>query len=191
MGQLFPLLYFGPAAYYRLMAEDDATQWATRERYSKQTLRNRCSIYGANGKITLSIPVKRIHGKDTEMRDALLSFDEPWQQIHWRSIKSAYGRTPYFEFYEDKFEALYNKKQKHLLDFLVECNAIVFNVFKLPQPLLYLDSPGVEQQKQLDTIADLSHYPEEKHYYQIFEDRHGFIPQLSVLDWIFHCGNKL
>jgi len=189
--QVFPLLYFGPTAYYRILGREETPYIAFKERYSKQTLRNRCNIYGANGKITLSLPVKRIHGRDTEMSDALLSYDEPWQQIHWRSIKSAYSRSPYFEFYEDQFLALYSKKHTHLIAFLLECNAVIFDILKLKHPLPYQNIVAPELQKILDTRANPAGYPEEKHYYQIFEDRHGFIPNLSVLDWIFHCGNKL
>ncbi len=191
MEQVFPLLYFGPTSYYRILAQNEVNLWAVEERYSKQTLRNRCSIYGANGKITLSLPVQRIHGKDTEMAEALLSYAEPWQQIHWRSIKSAYGRSPYFEFYEDKFEVLYSKKQTHLLDFLIHCNALILDIFKMKHPAINRETVNNEQQKRLDFLANIEAYPEEKQYYQIFEDRHGFIPNLSVLDWIFHCGNKL
>ena len=174
-----------------MLAQNEEPQWAIKERYSKQTLRNRCSIYGANGKITLSLPVKRIHGKDTIMSEALLSYEEPWQQIHWRSIKSAYGRSPYFEFYEDKIEAIYNKKQTHLLDFLIDCNVLILDILKMNHPKINQEAVNIAQQKRLDLLAHNQAYPEDTNYYQIFEDRHGFIPNLSVLDWVFHNGNKL
>ncbi len=161
------------------------------DRYEKQTLRNRCSIYGANGVIQLSIPVIRPHGKHTTMAQALISYAEPWQQIHWRSIKSAYGRTPYFEFFEHQLEPLFKENHTHLMDFLLVVNRRVFDIFKAELPVLSNRAVDVQIQTDLDARAAISSYQSSDNYYQIFEDRHGFQPNLSVLDWLFHCGNRL
>lgn len=191
MESFFPLLYFGSASYYRGIARRPDAQWVVNERYAKQTLRNRCSIYGANGKIQLSIPVIRPHGKQTPVNEALISYAEPWRQIHWRSIKSAYGRAPYFEYFEDKIAPLYDTKHELLLDFLIDANRIVLDILKINEPSIYSDDIAVSLQKQLDVkSAPEFYYDEQNEYYQIFEDRHGFIPNLSVLDWVFHCGNR-
>ena len=191
MEAYFPLLYFGPTQYFRLLALSENPLWVINERYTKQTLRNRCSIYGANGKIQLSIPVERLHGKETLVHEAKISYAEPWQQIHWRSIKSAYGRTPFFEYYEDKFEALYKVETPDLLSFLENSNQVVLDILKIEKPKIFQGSMDVELQKSLDSMSNSAFYDPEKNYYQIFEDRHGFIPNLSVLDWIFQCGPKL
>lgn len=191
MEQFFPLLYFGPTEYYRILAQSENPVWVANERYTKQTLRNRCNIYGANGKIQLSIPVVRPHGKLTSVSESLISYAENWQQIHWRSIKSAYGRTPYFEYFEDKFEALYLEEFEHLQDFLQKANQIVLDISKIKAPMIYNGLIDVEIQKELDAKSEIEFYQSSAPYYQIFEDRHGFIPNLSVLDWIFHCGNRL
>lgn len=173
------------------MTREENPLWVINERYSKQTLRNRCSIYGANGKIQLSIPVERTKGKEILLCDAVISYAEPWQQIHWRSIKSAYGRTPYFEYFEDKFEALYQEEIKDLSTFLQKSNQVVLDILKIKPPIIFDQVLDVEIQKTLDAKSEIEFYNSEAPYYQIFEDRHGFIPNLSVLDWIFHCGNKL
>ena len=191
MEQFFPLLYFGPTEYYRILAQSENPVWVAQERYTKQTLRNRCSIYGANGKIQLSLPVVRPHGKLTSVSESLISYAENWQQIHWRSIKSAYGRTPYFEYFEDKFEALYQDETRNLQDFLQKANQIVLDISKIKAPMIYNGLIDVEIQKELDAKSEIEFYQTSAPYYQIFADRHGFIPNLSVLDWIFHCGNKL
>jgi hypothetical protein len=187
----YPLLYFGPTEYYRLLAHEENPLWAIHERYSKQTLRNRCSIYGANGKIQLSIPVKRTKGKEISLSEATISYVEPWQQIHWRSIKSAYGRTPYFEYFEDKFEGLFQEETKELSTFLQKSNQIVLDILKIKAPVIFDQGIDLEIQKTLDTKSESQFYEADKPYYQIFEDRHGFIPNLSVLDWIFQCGTRL
>ena len=173
------------------MAQSENPVWVANERYTKQTLRNRCNIYGANGKIQLSIPVVRPHGKLTSVSESLISYAENWQQIHWRSIKSAYGRTPYFEYFEDKFEALYLEEIEHLQDFLLKANQIVLDISKIKAPMIYNGLIDVDIQKELDAKSEIEFYQSSAPYYQIFEDRHGFIPNLSVLDWIFHCGNRL
>lgn len=191
MSAYFPLLYFGPTDYYRLLAREENPFWVINERFSKQTLRNRCSIYGANGKIQLSIPVERTKGKEILLCDAVISYVEPWQQIHWRSIKSAYGRTPYFEYFEDKFEALYSEETPLLVDFLQKANHIVLDILKVKAPAIYDGTLEVEMQKALDAKSEIGFYNSEAPYYQIFEDRHGFIPILSILDWIFQCGPKI
>ena len=191
MEQFFPLLYFGPSEYYRVLAQSENPVWVAQERYTKQTLRNRCNIYGANGKIQLSIPVVRPHGKLTSVSESLISYAENWQQIHWRSIKSAYGRTPYFEYFEDKFEALYLEEIEHLQDFLQKANQIVLDISKIKAPMIYNGLIDVDIQKELDAKSEIEFYQSSAPYYQIFEDRHGFIHNLSILDWIFHCGNKL
>lgn len=191
MEQFFPLLYFGPTEYYRILAQSENPVWVANERYTKQTLRNRCNIYGANGKIQLSIPVVRPHGKLTSVSESLISYAENWQQIHWRSIKSAYGRTPYFEYFEDKFEALYLEEIEHLQDFLQKANQIVLDISKIKAPMIYNGLIDVDIQKELDAKSEIEFYQLSTPYYQIFEDRHGFMPNLSILDWIFHCGPKL
>ena len=191
MEQFFPLLYFGPTEYYRILAQSENPVWVANERYTSQTLRNRCNIYGANGKIQLSIPVVRPHGKLTSVSESLISYAENWQQIHWLSIKSAYGRTPYFEYFEDKFEALYLEEIEHLQDFLLKANQIVLDISKIKAPMIYNGLIDVDIQKELDAKSEIEFYQSSAPYYQIFEDRHGFIPNLSVLDWIFHCGNRL
>jgi hypothetical protein len=187
----FSLTYFGPLEYYRELVNTQHAFWVLNDRYSKQTLRNRCSIYGANGKIQLSIPVVRTQGKNTLLKDALISYAEPWQNIHWRSIKSAYGRTPYFEHFEHKIEPVFNQNHKFLFDFLLQANLVITDIFKIPSPVLYKDSVGSDFQKALDSKSETDAYSSKDAYYQVFEDRFGFIPNLSVLDWLFHCGNKL
>jgi hypothetical protein len=186
----FPLLYFGPTEYYRQIANCSEPFWCVHERYCKQTLRNRCDIYGANGKIRLSVPVQRPRGKESLVSEAKIAYAEPWQQIHWRSIKSAYGRTPFFEYFEYKFEPLFKRKFDLLVDFLLETNGVICELMKINRPQILSELVNTELQMHLDNRTNLAAYITEETYIQIFEDRHGFIPNLSILDRLFHLGNR-
>ena len=96
-----------------------------------------------------------------------------------------------FKYFEDKFEALYLEEIEHLQDFLQKANKIVLDISKIKAPMIYNGLMDVDIQKELDAKSEIEFYQSSAPYYQIFEDRHGFIHNLSILDWIFHCGNKL
>jgi len=187
----FPLLYFGPMNYYKSILSSNDPTWRVSEKFVKQTLRNRCTVYAANGPVHLTIPVKRVHGATILLSDALIDYSESWQQIHWRTIKSAYGRTPFFEHFEYHFVELYEQKHTKLVDFLLAANDIVFRIFKLKAPEINGNPSTRNLQILLDQRSHVRDYLDHKYYYQIFSGKHGFTPGLSVLDYIFHCGNKL
>lgn len=191
MDKYYPLLYFGPSGFYRELLHKPHAKFVVNEKYSKQSWRNRCAIYGANGPIQLSIPIVRNSGKKIWINDAKIDYATPWQQIHWRSIKSAYGKTPFFEFFADKIEVLYQDKTENLAEFLAQTNSIVYDILGKTMPQLETIGIDLEIQKILDLKANKNKIYEDESYYQAFSDRHGFIPNLSVLDWFFHCGKML
>ena len=112
---LLSTAYFGPIHYftkflqYKVIIEKH-------ESYSKQSFRNRCVIYGANGPLTLVVPVINEHGKKTKINDVLIDYDTNWRIIHKRSIESAYRSAPFYEFYEDDIIQILDKKYKYLFD---------------------------------------------------------------------------
>ncbi|NJK85558.1 MAG: WbqC family protein [Bacteroidales bacterium] len=86
------------------------------ENYQKQSFRNRCVIYGANGPLTLVIPVKKNHGEKTMIKDIQIDYELSWQRQHWVSIHSAYKNSPYFDYYMDDLCPFYLKREKYLID---------------------------------------------------------------------------
>lgn len=189
---LFPLLYFGPFGYYYKLGKATSPCFCTSERFSKQTLRNRCDLYGANGKLTLSIPVNRPFGNKTRVDEVLLSSATPWQAIHWKTIKSAYGRTPYFEHYGPKIEQLVLQEKIHLSDYLLTINKQIMEWLELPLPQLTDTIPGIVQQKELDHFIATGVYENSYgEYWQVFSEKLGFLPSLSILDILFHEGPQL
>ena len=98
------------------------------ESFPKQTYRNRANIFGANGKLSLIIPIS--HNGKREYKDIEISYREDWQNLHWKSIKTAYQSSPYFEFYEDKLRKIFEIKEKNLLDFNLKALEIIIQVLK-------------------------------------------------------------
>ena len=161
------------------------------ENFVKSTMRNRCQIAGANGRQTLTIPL--VGGRDHHRKyaDTQIAYTANWHDNHWHSIKSAYGSAPYFEFYAHIFQKFYEKQYLLLFDFNLELLNSVIAALKLSKGYdltheYQKDMPGViDLRSSQTTIATTGPLPR---YYQVFEERHGFIPDLSILDLIFNLG---
>ena len=155
--------------------------------YQKQTFRNRTEIYGANGKLKLTIPI--IHSKiqQRQIDNAVaIHYDNGWQKDHWKSLEAAYRSSPFFEFYEDDFYPFYHQKFEKLMD---------FNITLIKKILSLLDAEVklILKEKDLEIFNELivaKHgvQRENPHYQQVFQSKHGFLCNLSVLDLLFNMG---
>lgn len=156
------------------------------ENFVKSTARNRCRITGANGVQLLSIPLAG--GRDHHRRYNQLQISNAvnWQQKHWQAIKSAYGSAPYFEFYADRFLACYEKQYTNLFEFNADLLRVVLKSLKLPAEIVFTES----YQPAEVYSSDLRNDKQESsiRYYQVFEERNGFVPNLCVLDLLFNEG---
>ena len=193
MQGLFTTACFPPVSYMAEALRADEIVIEAMETYPKQTIRNHYSIFGPNGKHTLSIPVIKTNGNHTLTRDIMLSSHQPWQKIHWRSIETAYNNSPFFLYYQDQISSLYEPKFKYLLDLNMEVLATIIRIFKIRQPVGLTDTfektPAIANDFRDKFGAKKNsqdfNYP---HYTQVFESRHGFIAGLSILDVIFNLG---
>jgi len=123
---LLPTSYLAPIGYYALLLQNPNCEIEQYEHFVKQSVRNRCDIYGANGKLTLSIPKQRKACSRTLIKDIKIAYNHPWQKEHWKSICSAYRSSSYFEFYEDFFVPFYEKRETFLIDFNLKLQEIIF-----------------------------------------------------------------
>ncbi len=161
------------------------------ENFVKSTGRNRCYIAGANGRQILTIPLQGGRDHHRKYTDTKIAYTSNWQDSHWHSIKSAYGSAPYFEFYAHIFQKFYETEYVLLFDFNLQLLDAVLSALKLNKDYLFtteyqkgpIDLVDLRSNKQL--LTALQTLPR---YYQVFEERNGFIPDLSVLDLIFHLG---
>jgi len=167
------------------------------ENYVKTSYRNRCHIATVNGVQRLSIPLRRGKNNQTSIRDVHIAYDEPWAAIHWKSIVSAYSNSPYFKFYKDDLKPYFlHKRYEYVWDFNFDLLLyfvhtigidtridVTHSYFRTPPPGV-LDFRGMISPKNED--ADPTFRPQ--HYSQVFEDRLGFQPNLSILDLLLCCG---
>ena len=162
------------------------------DNYQKQTFRNRTYIYGANGKLGLFIPVIHTHKNRELFKDVKISYDSNWMDLHLKSLQSAYRSSPYFEYFEDDFIKLYSKKEKFLVDFNIKCIRLISNLLNLDLDYK-ISNEYVEKTNGIIDLRDLSNARKEKKidtpkYIQVFESKHGYINNLSILDLIFSEG---
>lgn len=193
---LLSTAYWAPIQYFTKLISYNNVLIEKWETYPKQSYRNRMMIYGVNGIQPLQIPVVKGSFKNILLKDIEISYDSNWQKNHFKSIESAYRSTPFYEYYIDDILPFYEKKFKYLLDLnnsiLDECLSILdckssikmTNDFELNPDIT--DFRSSIHPKKTNTIKDNTFKPIE--YIQGFEQRHGFISNLSILDLIFNCG---
>lgn len=169
--------------------------WEVHDNFQKQTYRNRCYICTDQGRHRMNIPIKHVGGNEGRQRYAAVSIDEStaWKKIHWRTLQTAYRTSPYFEFYEDSLEPIFSEGAPQTL---LEFN---FNIISVIADCIGL-TPGKETttnyQKEYDTLCDARFMVDAKSpfvmeqpkYNQVFEEKHGFVENLSVLDLLFNEG---
>jgi hypothetical protein len=188
--------YLAPVEYYVEIAKAETVFIENCDFYQKQTYRNRCRIAAANGLMTLSIPVEKTGSEKIYTRDVRISGHNDWQLNHWRSIESAYNSTPFFEYYKDELIPFYEKKWTFLWDFNQELLSKMLELLNL-QPVIQLTDEYKD--KPDDSFLDLREaiHPKKESqsfygrpYYQVFEQRFGFQPNLSIIDLLFNMGNE-
>ena len=189
---LFIPTYFSPISQYVALFKNDKIIFEVEDNYQKQTYRNRCNIFGTNGKLQLNIPIvhakKELHQKT---KDTKIDQSDRWQQIHYRSIRTAYRSSPYFEFYEDDLFPLFEMRQKFLQDFNIKCHEFLMDALQEDIPFTktkeYEINPKITDNRFLANSRKEATYNFKK-YTQVFDDKYGFIPNLSILDLLFMEG---
>lgn len=189
---LFIPTYFSPISQYSEIAKANEITFEIDDNYQKQTYRNRCYIYGANGKQLLNIPVKhpKTNGRK-KTKDTLIENDFPWQQQHLKSLQSAYRTSPFFEFYVDDLLPIFTKKYKFLHDLNIDTFLFLAEALQISSEFnkttAYVILPKEKDFRGLVLAKNGVDYTTNS-YTQMFDDKHGFLPNLSMLDLLFMEG---
>jgi hypothetical protein len=197
MNLIIEIQYFAPAIFYKKVNKISNVDYDVYETYQKMSFRNRCIILGGGGPVTLSIPLEEGRGQRRLTRDVRIANRYPWQSQHWKSILSCYNRSPWFEFYRDELEGLFQKQ----VDFLVDWNLACWEWAskKLGMEVAtgttkeyrtdYDMTKWLDLRNKLLPKSIMQNFLEPVVYRQVFEDRTGFIPHCSILDLLF-CEGK-
>ncbi|HWZ14293.1 MAG TPA: WbqC family protein [Mucilaginibacter sp.] len=192
-GALLPMFYLPPVEYMaQLNAYKPDILIEKEEHFPKQTYRNRAHIYSPDGVLALTVPVTKGSKNHTIIKDVKISYDFEWQRLHWLSLQACYRRSAYFEYYEDDLSVFYNNRYEYLFDYNEQLLQFILKAIKLPVALKFTESyepayPALADFR--DTIHPKKEAAiEQKPYYQVFEERHGFLKNLSIIDLLFNQG---
>lgn len=189
--------YFGPIQWYQKLHRMPCII-EQHDHFVKQTYRNRCVIATANGTQTLTVPIERYDGTKCPMRDIRISDHGNWRHLHWNALVSAYGETPFFEFYADDLRPFFEKRHTFLFDLNLDIMHTMCQLLDV-RPQVTLSEQYIVLPSEDDAVVDFREAIRPKHplpdadfnptpYYQVRAQRHGFLPNLSILDLLFNEG---
>ena len=187
--------YFPPAEYFSLIAVSKRVIIERCENYHRQTYRNRCIIMGANGSLPLIVPVLRGSFHKTLISELKIDESKKWRDQHLRSITSAYAAAPFFEYYFDLIRDVITRQYSFLFDLNIAALGAVCDALGLgveigythkfePEGSLENDYRYCITPKRPSGIANYSDIP----YTQVFSERHGFTPRMSIIDLLLNNG---
>ena len=199
---LLQTTYFGPIQWYQKLYRYDHCLIEQYDSYQKQTYRNRCLIATANGIQALTVPVE--HSPLTShhsplVKDLRISDHNQWRRVHWNALQSAYSESPFFDYYADDLHPFFERKYNFLIDFNEAIRQKICELIDIRPSVEYTSeyiSAITPQTSDITDYRDVIHakHPqpddtfEAKRYWQVFQHKHGFLPNLSILDLLFCMG---
>lgn len=198
MSIILSTAYHAPIQYYAKFMMGQPIIIEQNDTYTKQSYRNRCLINSADGALALSVPVSYSSSEKTKTKDVVISQHGNWQHMHWNAIVSAYNPTPFFEYYRDDYEKFYTNTYSSLLEFNDQLLRLTLDNLNIKAPEIVYSDSYIDGKDMLDyrelihpkrSIQEDSEF-QLKTYYQVFQEKHGFVPNLSILDLLFNMGNE-
>lgn len=183
--------YFSPIIQYVAIAKSTEIIFETEDNFQKQTFRNRCYIYTAQGKKLLNVPVQHSKEIKQKTKEVKIDYKDDWHKQHLKTLQTAYSSSPFYEFYIEDLLPVFEKK----IHFLLDLNFLAHEIIMDALPLEIPTKKTMDYDKE-PKILDLRNLSEDKpkitfnleRYIQVFSENHGFISNLSILDLLFMEG---
>jgi len=207
MTTLLSTTYFGPVQWYQKLYRSEAVEIEEWESFQKQTYRNRCLIATTNGVQALTVPVERSMNSHLSpltshlyIKDIRISDHGNWRHLHWNALQSAYGESPFFDYYQDDIRPFFEKRWTFLLDFNEDIREKMCELIDIqPEVSLTAEYSLTSHLSPLTSKKDFREGIQPKHpapdadfvpkpYYQVYQQKHGFLANLSILDLLFNMG---
>lgn len=192
---LLSTAYFAPIPFYSLVVNSEKIYIERYENFTKQTFRNRCVILGANGPISLIVPIVKGRGIKVLIKDLKISYDVDWQRNHWRTIFSAYNSSPYFDYFKDDVLPFFEIKEKFILDYNLKINEAICDLLEIENNIVLTEDfektgNGTTNLREIISPKNkqLNYQFQTKKYTQVFSEKFDFVPNLSILDLLFNEG---
>ena len=189
--------YLPPVQYFAHLQSAEQVWIEQYDHYQKQTYRNRCVIAAPDGPLSLTVPIEKPNTQKAFMRDIRISDHGNWRHLHWNAIESAYNHTPFFEYYKDDFRPFYEKKFDFLVDYNEQLCQLVCQLIDIDTSFQRTEFYVAEPSNTIIDLRDAIHPKKEVMddasfvvipYYQVFQERLGFLPNLSIIDLLFNMG---
>ena len=194
---LLSTAYLAPVEYYTKLLAYDHILVEQYDHHAKQTYRNRCTIAAPDGPLALSVPTVKPDTPKCFTRDIRISDHGNWRHLHWNALESAYNHTPFFEYYKDDFRPFYEQKYEFLVDFNEALCQLVCSLLDI-SPRISRTTDYAAAPTNADDFRERIHPKKDfrmedpdfvaRPYYQVFQDRLGFLPNLSIVDLLFNMG---
>ena len=184
--------YFGPVQWYQKLKRFDHCLIEQYDSYQKQTYRNRCIIATTNGLQALTVPVEHTDEK-TLVKDLRISDHNQWRRIHWNALMSAYSESPFFEYYADDIRPFFEKRYDFLVDFNEAIRQTICQLIDIQPQVEYTTDYMRQCTNDYREVINAKHPQpdndfEPRTYWQVFQQKHGFQANLSILDLLFCMG---
>ncbi|NQX80622.1 MAG: WbqC family protein [Flavobacteriaceae bacterium] len=187
---LFHPAFFAPIVQYTNIIQSENIVFETQDNYLKQTYRNRCRIYTANGKQDFSIAINKNASRKT--KDITVDYSNNWNRLFIKTLDAAYSSSPFYDYYKDDIISLLDKKQKYLLDLNMDSHSFVMDILQVEKQHSFTNEFEIPNNNTNDFRHLINAKQEIDHklkpYFQVFSVKHGFISNLSILDIIFMEG---